>query len=311
MAKRKVSTACEEHMSNAKIIKFNSTPWKMMMKEIRKKWIISFLSTPINRRADWYSREKSGVKKFEDWLLRGAEVVSRKFLDRKKLPDAIREKFVNFSQTASTHMSTQYEHFCRQQARLVDLVETRVFEDFDVKIQFAKKMGEGPRLKWFPSLLLPNALMLVHNTNIVEYKVLGKGGYGKVSTCFIQNTSGFDPTVLYCVKEYFAKKKDDAVNNRDHEVLATKIMHWGVIRALGFSIDLPPRALFPYWNGGNLHCMLQNLARDDGVLSDEERKHVRIFQLNSHLHKLSKQQSVLTPSSGMLEEIAKDILRLS
>ncbi|KAL3686994.1 hypothetical protein R1sor_013303 [Riccia sorocarpa] len=85
--------------------------------------------------------------------------------------------------------------------------------------------------------------MLVHNTNIVEYKVLGKGGYGKVSTCFIQNTSGFDPTVLYCVKKYFAKKKDDAVNNRDHE----------------------------------------NHARDDGVLSDEERKHVRIFQLNSHL----------------------------
>ncbi|KAL3697647.1 hypothetical protein R1sor_011723 [Riccia sorocarpa] len=247
MAKRKVSTACEEHMSNAKIIKFNSTPWKMMMKEIRKEWITSFLSTPINRRADWYSREKSGVKKFEDWLLRGAEVVSRKFLDRKTLPDEIREKL---AQTASTHMSTQYEHFCRQQARSVDLVETRVFEDFDVKIQFAKKMGEGPRLKWSSSLLLPNALMLVHNTNIVKYKVLGKGGYGKVSTCFIQNTSGFDPTVLYCVKEYFAKKKDDAVNNRDHE----------------------------------------NLARDDEVLSDQERKHVQfalqyVHTKNSLSHK--------------------------
>ncbi|KAL2653081.1 hypothetical protein R1flu_021209 [Riccia fluitans] len=127
----------------------------------------------------------------------------------------------------------------------------RILEQFDSEMLIAKRQTLGKEALHQGGKVLPDGIIWVPNGAIKQEKRLSEGSYGETHTCFVRGSPFFDECILYCVKQYKAHSQMIATIDRDREILASRVRHPRVVRAIGVSIDSPPIALFPYWNGGS------------------------------------------------------------
>ncbi|KAL3675247.1 hypothetical protein R1sor_025195 [Riccia sorocarpa] len=159
----------------------------------------------------------------------------------------------NMTSCVMGHLADQYRQLCSKGGRPFSERELRIFQKFDADLKVAKTMGLGMKGGHQGGIQLPNAIVRLHNVNIEKKKPLGAGVHGSVYSCYVREIIGFDPTILYTVKEYKENNVVLTMEKRDREILAARTQHFGVVRAIGFSIDDTTVAIFPYWNGGSLY----------------------------------------------------------
>ncbi|KAL2635387.1 hypothetical protein R1flu_006866 [Riccia fluitans] len=134
-------------------------------------------------------------------------------------------------------------------------------------------------------MVLPDGIIWIPNGAIKQEKRLSGGSYGETHTCFVRGSPFFDKCILYCVKQYKAHSQTIVTTERDREILASRVRHLGVVEAIGVSIDSPPVALFPYWNGGSFQSfsLLIEKEKRNSFLSAGEIRRIEIFRKNFSL----------------------------
>ncbi|KAL3680308.1 hypothetical protein R1sor_023264 [Riccia sorocarpa] len=113
-----------------------------------------------------------------------------------------------------------------------------------VSCMIARRKALGIKALHQGCTILPNGIVWVPNAAIKREKRLSEGTYREAHTCFVRGSLSFDESVLYCMKHYKSGSTTAATSERDREVLASRVRHPGVVRAIGVSIDNPPVALF-------------------------------------------------------------------